>query len=84
MADELKAALKKYSWVLIFLAGLSGGSYLTLITFAAAWVEMNSRPIDVVNAADLVTIQHEMISDNQDEIDDLWAFICSKYPQECK
>ena len=75
--------LKKYSWILVFLAGFSGGSYMTLITFAASWVEMNSRPAEVVDAADLAPGTLKLVHENQDEISELWDVFCDLHPEEC-
>lgn len=81
---KAKSAWKKYLAMAAFVATLSSGSATVTMYFFAAWVEMNSRPSDIVNAADLTPELHKLISDNQDEIDWLLEFVCAKHPEDCE
>ena len=87
-ADKVEAKVRKWwnRWTLlaaIVLAFTSGGVTATLM-FAAEWVDMNSRPGDVMDATDLAPEMIPLIHENQDEIDDLWHFVCRHHPEECE
>ena len=91
MADELPAFesklqknWKRYAIYLTIASTIFSGGSVLLVQNAANWLEMNFRPIDVVNAADLAPELLTQIHDNQDDIDALWEYVCAKHPKECE
>jgi len=76
LEKEVDSLWKRYSKIAVILAAFSGGSITATLTFATKWVEMNSRPYDIVNAADLTPELLPLISDNQDDISDIQEALC--------
>lgn len=85
-STEQKAStyLKRWGMIAAVVGIFSGGSAAAVFTFFAEWVEMNSRPGDVVNAADVTPGLLPLIHDNQDQIDWLRDAVCSQHPEECE
>ena len=76
LEKEVNSIWKRYSKIAIIIAAFSGGSITATLTFATAWVEMNSRPLDVINAADMAPELMPLIYDNQDDITAVMDALC--------
>ena len=88
MSDEtlwggIESGYKRYLIVAAMVGLLTGGGLVSVLTYATEWVDMNSRPGDVMNSADITPELLPLIHDNQDEISDLWEIICKQHKQEC-
>jgi len=76
LEKEVNSIWKRYSKIAVILAAFSGGSITATLTFATSWVEMNSRPFDVVNAADLTPELLPLINENDDAITEIQDALC--------
>jgi len=73
---EVDSLWKRYSKIAIILAAFSGGSITATLTFATAWVEMNSRPLEVINAADLAPDLYILMNENQEDVAVIKEALC--------
>ena len=76
LSDEAQAVLKKWGIVAAIIGIFSGGGAMTVFHFAADWVEMNSRPTDIVNTINVVPL----ISDDLYTLEDRY---CRRFPVDC-
>lgn len=74
---------KRYTLIAAVVGALSGGGVTAILTFFTDWVDMNSRPGEIIYAADLApglqgTVQ--VVIEDQEWIIDI---ICKHHKEEC-
>ena len=77
-----RSMLRKWGLIAAIIGVFSGGSAAATAHFFASWVEMNSRPGDIVTAADIAPELMPLIHDNQDDITDIRDLICEHHPAQ--